>query len=177
MVYLSMDGGTSSTGQSKGRYRAGAASILFLSLFLHWSTSMTNITLNYNLEDLNIFTPELKGWRLYLFTVSSMATAIISLVIQITVYKSLKRMGPRHINQMIIPSQVSKIAIIDIWNFLLSRHPVERVKKYKKFKDKRGPLTTFYFCLAEVSKLLALTKFKPSDCALHTGYLRAKCKK
>ena len=70
---------------------------------------MTNITLNYNLEDLNIFTPELKGWRLYLFTVSSMATAIISLVTQITVYKSLKRIGPRHINQMIIPSQVSKI--------------------------------------------------------------------
>ena len=67
---------------------------------------MTNITLNYNLEDLNIFTPELKGWRLYLFKVSSMATAIISLVTQITVYRSLKRMGPRHINQMIIPSQV-----------------------------------------------------------------------
>ena len=75
---------------------------------------MTNITLNYNLEDLNVFTPELKGWRLYLFTASSMATAIISLVTQITVYRSLKRLGPRHINQMIIPSQVSKIALIDI---------------------------------------------------------------
>ena len=75
---------------------------------------MTNITLNYDLEDLNVFTPELKGWRLYLFTASSMAIAIISLVTQITVYKSLKRMGPRHINQMIIPSQVSKIAIIDV---------------------------------------------------------------
>ena len=75
---------------------------------------MNNITLNYNLEDLKIFTPELEGWRLYLFTVSSMATAIISIVTQITVYRSLKRMGPRHINQMIIPSQVSKIALIDI---------------------------------------------------------------
>ena len=75
---------------------------------------MTNITLNYDLEDLNVFTPELKGWRLYLFTASSMAIAIISLVTQITVYKSLKRLGPRHINQMIIPSQVSKIAITDV---------------------------------------------------------------
>ena len=75
---------------------------------------MTNITLNYDLEDLNVFTPELKGWRLYLFTASSMAIAIISLVTQITVYKSLKRMGPRHINQMIIPSQVSNIALIDV---------------------------------------------------------------
>ena len=75
---------------------------------------MKNITLNYNLKDLNIFTPELKGWRLYLFTVSSMATAIISLVTQITVYRSLRRMGPRHINQMIIPSQVSMIAFIDV---------------------------------------------------------------
>ena len=75
---------------------------------------MNNITLNYNLEDLKIFTPELEGWRLYLFTVSSMATAIISIVTQITVYRSLKRMGPRHINQMIIPSQVSNIALIDV---------------------------------------------------------------
>ena len=77
---------------------------------------MTNITLRYNITDLNIFTPELKRWRLYLFTASSMATAIISFVTQITVYRSLKRLGPRHINQMIIPSQVSKIALIDILN-------------------------------------------------------------
>ena len=75
---------------------------------------MKNITLNYNLEDLNVFTPELEGWSLYLFTVSSIATTIISLVTQITVYRSLKRLGPRHINQMIIPSQVSTIALIDI---------------------------------------------------------------
>ena len=77
---------------------------------------MKNITLDYNFEDLNVFTPELKGWSLLLFTVTLIATAIISLVTQITVYRSLKRLGPRHINQMIIPSQVSKAAVIVIQN-------------------------------------------------------------
>ena len=75
---------------------------------------MKNITIDYNLEDLNIFTPELKGWSLHLFTVSSIAITIMAIVTQITVYRSLKRLGPRHINQMIIPSQVSKIALIDV---------------------------------------------------------------
>ena len=70
---------------------------------------MKNITIDYNLEDLNIFRPVLKGWSSHLFMVSSIATAIISLVIQITVYRSLKRLGPRHINQMIIPNQVSTV--------------------------------------------------------------------
>ena len=73
------------------------------------STSMRNITLHYNLEDLNIFTPELKGWSLHLFTVSSIAIVIITIITQITVYRSLKRLGPRPINQLIVPSQVSKI--------------------------------------------------------------------
>ena len=70
---------------------------------------MKNITIDYNLEDLNIFTPELKGWSLHLFTVSSIAIAIMAIVTQITVYRSLKRLGPRPINQLIIPSQVSKM--------------------------------------------------------------------
>ena len=70
---------------------------------------MKNFTLQYNLEDLNIFTPELKGWSLHLFTVSSIAIAIMAIVTQITVYRSLKRLGPRPINQLIIPSQVSKM--------------------------------------------------------------------
>ena len=110
------------------------------------STSMTNITLNYDLEDLNVFTPELKGWRLYLFTASSMATAIISLVTQITVYRSLKRLGPRHINQMIIPSQVSKIALIDIWNCHISKQSYkgrEKVQKVQKIGIREGPWQLF----------------------------------
>ena len=77
---------------------------------------MKNITLNYNLEDLNIFTPELKGWSLHLFTASSIAIAIIAIVIQITVYRSLKRLGPRHINQMIIPNQVRNVTLTSIQN-------------------------------------------------------------
>ena len=70
---------------------------------------MKNITIDYNLEDLKVFTPVLRGWISHLFVVSSIATAIISLIIQITVYRSLNRLGPRHINQMIIPNQVSTV--------------------------------------------------------------------
>ena len=69
---------------------------------------MKNNSLSYNLEDLDIFTPELKGWKLHFFTVSSIVVAITSLVAQITVYRSLKRLGSRHINLMIFPSQVSE---------------------------------------------------------------------
>ena len=67
-----------------------------------------NNNLSYNLEDLDIFTPELKGWKLHFFTISSIVVAITSLVAQITVYRSLKRLGSRHINLMIYPSQVSE---------------------------------------------------------------------
>ena len=67
-----------------------------------------NNNLSYNLEDLDNFTPELKGWKLHFFTVSSIVVAITSLVAQITVYRSLKRLGSRHINLMIFPSQVSE---------------------------------------------------------------------
>ena len=91
---------------------------------------MKNITLDYNFEDLDIFTPLLEGWSLHLFTVVSIATAIISLVMHVTVYRSLKRLGSRHINQMIIPSQVSKIALIDVWN--LKQSHIEGGKMYKK---------------------------------------------
>ena len=72
-----------------------------------YSAKMKNNNLTYHLEDLDIFTPELKGWRLHFFTVSSLVVAITSLVAQNTVYRSLKRLGSRHINQMIFPSQVS----------------------------------------------------------------------
>ena len=82
------------------------------------SRSMKNITINYNFEDLDIFTPVLEGWSLHLFTVLSIATAVISLVMHVTVYRSLKRLGSRHINQMIIPSQVSKIDYFSIQNCL-----------------------------------------------------------
>ena len=77
---------------------------------------MKNITLGYNFEDLDLFTPILKGWSSHLFTVLSIATVIISLVTQITVYRSLKRLGPRHINQMIIPNQVINVTSTSIQN-------------------------------------------------------------
>ena len=77
---------------------------------------MKNNNLSYNLEDLDIFTPELKGWKLHFFTVSSIFVAITSLVAQITVYRSLKRLGSRHINLMIFPSQVSEYPFNPNWH-------------------------------------------------------------
>ena len=72
------------------------------------SNNMEIQNLTYNLQDLEVFTPQLQGWRLYVFTLSTVAVAIASLVAQTTVYRSLKRMGSRPINQMILPSQVIK---------------------------------------------------------------------
>ena len=76
---------------------------------------MKNITIDYNLKDLNVFTPVLRGWSSHLLMVLSITTALISLVIQITVYRSLKRLGPRHINQMIIPNQVIVFKTVISW--------------------------------------------------------------
>ena len=70
--------------------------------------------LSYNLDNLERFTPKLNGWKLYIFTVSSVLVAVISTIVQVTVYRSLKRLGPRSINQIIIPNQVISKAISQI---------------------------------------------------------------
>ena len=77
---------------------------------------MKNNSLSYYLEDLELFTPELKGWELHFFTVSSIVVAITSLLAQITVYRSLKRLGSRHINLMIFPTQVSEDPLNPNWH-------------------------------------------------------------
>ena len=70
--------------------------------------------LSYNVDSLERFTPKLNGWKLYIFTVSSVLVAVISTIVQVTVYRSLKRLGPRSINQMIIPNQVISKVISQI---------------------------------------------------------------
>ena len=57
-------------------------------------------------EELEDFSPNLKGWRQYLFIGVSMVAIGLAIVVQKAVYNSLKN-NPRAINQMINPSQVS----------------------------------------------------------------------
>ena len=58
-------------------------------------------------ENLQLFTPKLDGWRLNLFAIIAVIVAVTAISIQSAVYRSLKSLGARHINQMIIPSLVS----------------------------------------------------------------------
>ena len=57
-------------------------------------------------EELEDFSPNLKGWRQYFFIGVSMVAIGLAIVVQKAVYNSLKN-NPREINQMINPSQVS----------------------------------------------------------------------
>ena len=57
-------------------------------------------------EYLELFTPKLDGIRLYTFTGTGILVVGIAIVIQRAVYKSLKSLGARPINQIIIPSLV-----------------------------------------------------------------------
>ena len=58
-------------------------------------------------QNLQLFTPKLDGWRLNLFAIIAVIVAVTAISIQSAVYRSLKSLGARHINQMIIPSLVS----------------------------------------------------------------------
>ena len=57
-------------------------------------------------EELEDFSPNLKGWRQYFFIGVSIVAIGLAIGVQKAVYNSLKN-NPRAINQMIIPSQVS----------------------------------------------------------------------
>ena len=57
-------------------------------------------------QTLEIFTPKLNGWKLSVLVGSASIIALIAIMIQSAVYRSLKSLGSRHINQMIIPSLV-----------------------------------------------------------------------
>ena len=67
--------------------------------------ALDNATITW--RDLEKFSPELEGWRQYTFTGVTILVAIVAYVVQRAVYKTLKRLGFRHINQIIIPSLVS----------------------------------------------------------------------
>ena len=79
---------------------------------------MTNHTSELKLENLECFTPTLDGLRLYIFTGTGILVVGIAIVIQRAVYKSLKRLGSRPINQIIIPSMVRLLTV----SFLKGQH-------------------------------------------------------
>ena len=55
-------------------------------------------------QTLEFFTPKLNGWTLNVLVGSASVIALIAIMIQSAVYRSLKSLGSRHINEMIIPS-------------------------------------------------------------------------
>ncbi len=58
-------------------------------------------------DDFSRFTPELSGLRQIVFTSTIIFVVITALLFQRAIYKSLKRLGSRTINQMIVPTQVN----------------------------------------------------------------------
>ena len=56
-------------------------------------------------EELEDFSPNLKGWRQYFFIGVSMIVVALAIIVQKAVYDFLKN-NPRAINQIIYPSQV-----------------------------------------------------------------------
>ena len=71
---------------------------------------ITNETVTW--KDLEKFSPQLGGWKQYTFTGVTILVAILAYSVQRAVYKTMKSLGFRHINQMIIPSLVSINLII-----------------------------------------------------------------
>lgn len=66
-----------------------------------------------NMED---FTPELKGWKLGIFLGATVTLVALAILVQATVYQTMKRLGSRVINQMIIPSQVNlELMLVNNW--------------------------------------------------------------
>ena len=72
---------------------------------------MTHNNMTVKWRNLEVFTPQLDGWRQYVFITSTLIVSAVAYVVQRAVYRTLKRLGSRHINQIIIPSLVSSLKI------------------------------------------------------------------
>ena len=68
--------------------------------------SINNTEIHLGVEHLENFSPVLRGWKQYIFIGLSVTAMGLAYFVQRAVYRSLKNLGPRPINQMIIPSQV-----------------------------------------------------------------------
>ena len=65
-----------------------------------------------NNVDLELFTPQLEGWRQYVFSGSATLVAFIAFLVQRAVFRTIKCLGTRYINEIIIPSLVSKVTFV-----------------------------------------------------------------
>jgi hypothetical protein len=75
--------------------------------FSSQNMSYTNYSLY--LYEMKNFSPNLFGCEKYIFTGSALVTIGLAFLVQRAVYKSLKQIGDRPINEMIIPSQVKSV--------------------------------------------------------------------
>ena len=69
------------------------------------------------LYEMENFSPNLSGWEKYIFSGSALVTIGLAFLVQKAVYKSLKQIGDRPINQMIIPSQVKSLFSISVFRY------------------------------------------------------------
>jgi hypothetical protein len=67
------------------------------------------------LYEMENFSPNLFGWEKYIFTGSALGTIGLAFLVQKAVYQSLKQIGDRPINQMIIPSQVKSVFSVSVF--------------------------------------------------------------
>lgn len=95
---------------------------------------------NLTFQALESFTPVLDGWKQAFFTTAAITVTCAALVIQRAVYRTLMRLGSRHINQMIVPSQV-------IFNIMTPLKLMSLIGKayYYPLKDITGP----FLCYAD----------------------------
>ena len=63
---------------------------------------MSNITWN----EIEVFSPLVSGWKLYLLLGFVSLVSLVAFFVQKAIFRTLARLGSRHINQLIIPSQV-----------------------------------------------------------------------
>ena len=58
------------------------------------------------INSLEIFSPILEGWRQYFFLGFATIISVTAFLVQRAIYRTIKRLGNRHINQMIVPSLI-----------------------------------------------------------------------
>ena len=74
--------------------------------------TMTDFEFNlmkYNLtfQDLETYTPLIKGWLNPVFNSFVFSFVIIVFLVHKAIYKAFKRLGQRHINEILVPTMVS----------------------------------------------------------------------
>lgn len=72
------------------------------------------MNLSFEIKALEYFTPELQGWQLWTFLSAASVITIAAIIVQITVFRTIKRLGSRIINQMIIPTLVVSIVVTSL---------------------------------------------------------------